>query len=446
MGTPERIGPWEILEPLGGGGNADVHLARDGEREVALKVLKTRNVESEPYARFRNEIDVLLRFQDDPGILPIVDASLPERPSKDDRAWIAMPRATLIREALEDATLREKVEAIATIAATLARLAEHGVAHRDLKPDNLYRYEDRWAVGDFGLARIPEETERRLTGSRLGPFGYMPDEFFADAMNADPFRADVFQLGKCLLVLASGLTDPPQGHIPAGSSGALSRYVADVQVAALDQIIDRCSRRDPDTRPTMVELVRELETWLSYEAPAGDPDLSAVITRFRETHRTALEAQDVRQEWARRFDEITRRIETTTLGWIEDRLGQAGMNPRMSSLHSHQEWLKRMQAMQIPETLLEAQRWVIGEFGDVGWPSEVAVGIGIEVDVNGQFWCTAHVAWGDMESTAGKDWTRADATAPIESIEVDAILEAVDGDVKAACAEMLRDLAEAEPD
>lgn len=446
MSTPDRIGPWEIIERLGGGGNADVYLARDGGREVALKVLRTRNVDSEPYARFRNEIDILRRFQDDPGVLPILDASLPERPSRNDPAWIAMPRATLIREALEGATLREKIEAVATIASTLARLGEHGVAHRDLKPDNLYRYEDRWAVGDFGLARLPEETERRLTGGRLGPFGYMPDEFFADAMNADPFRADVFQLGKCLLVLASGLTDPPQGHVPAGSSGAASRYVADAHVAALDQVIDRCSRRDPDTRPTMAEVARELETWLNYEAPKGDPDLSDAITRFRETHRAALEAQDMRQEWARRFAEITRRIETTTLSWVEDRLGQAGMNPRMASIHSHDEWLRRMHAMGVPETLFEAQRWVVGEFGDVSWPTQVAVGIGIDVDVDGQFWCNAHVAWGDMESTAGQDWTRPDATAPIESIEVDAILEAVDADVKAACAEMLRDLVEGAPE
>jgi serine/threonine protein kinase len=107
--TPVRIGHWEFVQRLGGGGNADVYLTRDGEREVALKVLKTKNAESEAYARFRNEIDVLRRFQDDPGILPILDASLPVRPSRRDPAWIAMPRATLIRDALEGAALREKV-------------------------------------------------------------------------------------------------------------------------------------------------------------------------------------------------------------------------------------------------------------------------------------------------------------------------------------------------
>ena len=44
----------------------------DGEREVALKVLKTKRADSEPYLRFRNEIGVLRRFEEDPGVLPIL--------------------------------------------------------------------------------------------------------------------------------------------------------------------------------------------------------------------------------------------------------------------------------------------------------------------------------------------------------------------------------------
>jgi serine/threonine protein kinase len=442
VSTPERIGPWEIVERLGGGGNAEVYLARDGEREVALKVLKTRRADSEPYLRFRNEIGVLRRFDDEPGVLPIIDASLPERPSRAEPAWIAMPRATPIRNALEDATLREKVEAIADIADTLARLAAAGVAHRDLKPDNLYRYQDRWVVGDFGLAHVPDESDRRLTGSRLGPFGYMPDELFADAMNADPFRADVFQLGKCLLVITSGLTDPPQGHIAAGSSGAVSRYVADAHIDALDQIVDRCSRRDPETRPAMAEFASELRSWLEYQPPSGDPDLSELITEFRSRHRDSLEARDLQEQWARRLGEVVRQLETTTLRWVEDRFREAGLDPAMGSYHEHHEWLERSRYLGSQPGLAADQRWVTGEIGDRSWPTKVVVGIGVDVDVNGEFWITAHAAWGDLQTTATRQWTREDTTAPIESIEVNAILEAVDGEVKGVCAEILRELIE----
>jgi hypothetical protein len=89
-----------------------------------------------------------------------------------------MPRATVIRDAIEGATLREKVKAIASIAATLARLAEHGVAHRDLKPDNLYNYDDGWAVGPRTARSLPAQGRRAWRdGSRrirrrwrIGPF------------------------------------------------------------------------------------------------------------------------------------------------------------------------------------------------------------------------------------------------------------------------------------
>jgi serine/threonine protein kinase len=439
MSMPERIGPWEILEWIGGGGNADVYLVRDGERGVALKVLKTRNADSEPYARFRNEIEVLRRFQDDPGILPIIDASLPERPSRTDRAWIAMPRATLIRDAIEGLSLRDKVEAVATISSTLARLAEQRVAHRDLKPDNLYRHEGRWVVGDFGLARLPEESDRRLTGSRLGPFGYMPDELFADAMNADPFRADVFQLAKCLLVLASGLTDPPQGHIPAGSSGALSRYVADARVDGLDQIIDRCSRRDPAGRPTMAELARELKTWLEYEPPADDLDLSELIATFRHANRGELEARDLREQWMLRLSTIVRYIETS-LRWVEERWREAGLDPQARSWHERHTWLERLRALGSTPQLAADQRWVYAEFGELSWPTKLLIGVGVDLNSAGEFWCTAVGALGDLSSTATKRWDREDATAPIESIEVEAILGGLDADVKEMCRQILQRL------
>lgn len=84
MSTPGRIGRWEVIDSLGAGGNADVYLARDGDREVAMKVLRTRKVGTEPYLRFRNEIKVVRQLQANPGILPILDASLPEQPTRND--------------------------------------------------------------------------------------------------------------------------------------------------------------------------------------------------------------------------------------------------------------------------------------------------------------------------------------------------------------------------
>ena len=57
-------------------------------------------MDDESYRRFTDEIKVLRDLGHDPGVLPILDAYLPESPSKKDRAWLSMPLATEIKKAL----------------------------------------------------------------------------------------------------------------------------------------------------------------------------------------------------------------------------------------------------------------------------------------------------------------------------------------------------------
>jgi serine/threonine protein kinase len=80
-----------------------------------------------------------------------------------------MPVATPIREALgSDPEPGVVVAAIGEIAATLASLAAEGVAHRDIKPDNLFELGARWVIGDFGLVTYPERTPAPSTAASLG--------------------------------------------------------------------------------------------------------------------------------------------------------------------------------------------------------------------------------------------------------------------------------------
>jgi len=75
-GLPEKIGPWTVLEFLAQGGNGVVYKAVRPGDTVALKVLKARS--GEPYERFTREIGFLREHQDVPGVLPLLDAYLPE--------------------------------------------------------------------------------------------------------------------------------------------------------------------------------------------------------------------------------------------------------------------------------------------------------------------------------------------------------------------------------
>lgn len=155
----QRVGQWTLHEHLGHGGNGNVWMAtRPGaETAVALKILTVTKIEHESYKRFVREVSFLRQHQGTPGLLPLLDSHLPDQPSKADRPWLAMPVATPIAQSLAGRPLTDVVEAVATIAETLARLqTEFDIAHRDIKPGNLYELDDSWLIGDFGLIVLPD--------------------------------------------------------------------------------------------------------------------------------------------------------------------------------------------------------------------------------------------------------------------------------------------------
>jgi len=220
--TGLSVGPWTASEVLGRGGNATVWKAtRIGEpAPVALKVLNVTKTEHESYKRFTREIGFLRDHQDVPGLLSLLYAHLPEQPSRADRAWLAMPVATPITEALAGEPLPTVVAAMAVIADTLARLqAEYNIAHRDIKPGNLYELNGSWLIGDFGLIALPDVESLTTNGRQVGPAHYTAYEMILDPANAEPHPADVYSLGKTLWVVATGQAWPPEGHQPAGTRG-----------------------------------------------------------------------------------------------------------------------------------------------------------------------------------------------------------------------------------
>ena len=153
----DQVSPWRLLSYVREGGNAVVWRASgtDG-REIALKVLKLPEG-SERYDRFAQEVRVHLEvLRNRMGVLPLLDAHVPVGERIDEPPWLAMPLAIPLAEHLGTTPSPSAVvEAGAVIARTLAELLEqHGVSHRDIKPDNLYWYGGP-VVGDFGLVATP---------------------------------------------------------------------------------------------------------------------------------------------------------------------------------------------------------------------------------------------------------------------------------------------------
>jgi serine/threonine protein kinase len=199
-----EIGPYKVIEQLGGGGMGEVYLAQDArlDRLVALKVLP---------AYFVSDADRLRRFQREaraasalnhPNILTIHEVG-----ELDGVHFIAT-------EFIDGQTIRELIAAgalslanvldiLIQVTAALSVAHEAGIVHRDIKPENIMRRSDGIVkVLDFGIAKLLEQTPGDLTattrtktefGAVLGTVGYMSPEQ-ARGLEVDE-RTDLWSLG-----------------------------------------------------------------------------------------------------------------------------------------------------------------------------------------------------------------------------------------------------------
>jgi len=151
------------------------------------------------YERFKHEIDGMRGCEGIPGVIPLLDFNAPEKPSNTDPPWIVMGLATPLTVALgENAKLEQVVEACLEIAETLAAMHAIGHSHRDIKPDNLFKFYGRWAIGDFGLIDFDGKAAVTAEGERLGPTFFIAPEMLNTAVTADGKAADVFSFAKTL--------------------------------------------------------------------------------------------------------------------------------------------------------------------------------------------------------------------------------------------------------
>jgi serine/threonine protein kinase len=284
---------WTLGRSLGRGGNGEVWEAERGDLRLALKILKPAGAGSEPYRRFRDEIAVHTLLGECAGVLPMRDHRLPANPHKNTPAWLAMPIARRIEMALGVAPSLERVlKAVAEIAETLASLAERQIAHRDLKPQNLFERNGAWLVGDLGVAVFVGKETATRTGRQVGARHFIAPEVVRDPQNASPYPADVYSLAQTLFVLASGQRYPPAGGVRAFEQSAqLRSYVDHPRVPTIDWILEQATATTPSERPTMKELASTLRIWLRGPPPAVSPlDLSDLAVAAEQRVRDATNA------------------------------------------------------------------------------------------------------------------------------------------------------------
>jgi len=210
-----KIGPYEIVTPLGAGGMGEVYRAKDSRlgRDVAIKVLPVSMArDAERLRRFETEARAVAALNH-PNILSVHDIGTYE----------GVPY--LVSECLEGHSLRQELSSGALplrraveygmqIAQGLASAHDSGIVHRDLKPENIFITRDgRVKILDFGLAKLarPElpsdegatmDAEVTSAGVVLGTVGYMsPEQVRGESADA---RSDIFGLGTVLYEMLSG--------------------------------------------------------------------------------------------------------------------------------------------------------------------------------------------------------------------------------------------------
>ena len=426
----QTVGPWTLHERLGRGGNASVWRAtRPGSAtSVALKLINTTKVEREPYQRFVREIEFLRERQDVPGLLPLLDAHLPDQPDKADQPWLAMPIATPIARALEGRPLADVVAAVAAIADTLARLQrDSGIAHRDIKPGNLYELDGTWLIGDFGLIAVPDARGLTEDGRQVGPAHYTAYEMILNPASTDPHPADVYSLGKTLWVLATGQAFPPEGHQPADTRGfGIGDFRPHPRSGSLDREVDLMTRLHPEERPSKDQVARDLVLW---QELAGEPvmlDLSAASARLREKLRSAIAEQDMHEQYKNLAHAAIRQLQQLTAPLNE---GLKNLYPRtqvdiMSDQMTQNLLRTHVHAGLGRETIFRWNRCTLVAPSTRPGSVTLRMSRSVELFSDGGFllrlW--VHVA---PEKTMGSffDWRSPDVSAPVGSVEMEKMLQ-----------------------
>ncbi|UGB32628.1 Stk1 family PASTA domain-containing Ser/Thr kinase [Metabacillus sp. B2-18] len=261
-------GRYKILEVVGGGGMANVYLARDMilEREVAMKVLRFDfSNDDEFIKRFRREAQSATSLAH-PNIVSIYDVG-----EEDGIYYIVM-------EYVEGQTLKQYIQQFAPvhprkavnimvqIASAIQHAHDNQIIHRDIKPHNiLIDHHGNVKVTDFGIATALSSTTITQTNSVLGSVHYLsPEQARGGLANK---KSDIYSIGIVLFELLTG-------RLPFDGESAISIALKHLQSEtpspkrwnpdipqSIENIILRSTAKDPFHRYDSVEeMEKDLET------------------------------------------------------------------------------------------------------------------------------------------------------------------------------------------
>ena len=296
-----RLGPYEILSPLGAGGMGEVYRAKDTrlDRTVAIKVLPAGMANnSDARQRFEREARAVSSLNH-PHICVLHDVG--RQDGIDFLVMEYLEGATLAtRLAKGPLPIQQALQYAIQIADALAAAHRRGILHRDLKPGNIMLTKSGAKLMDFGLAKsgvsdqaqplpgaslLPTITQPLTQkGTILGTFQYMaPEQLEGKETDA---RADIFAFGAVLYEMLTGrraFDGQSQASVIGAVLHATPAPLSDLEPLtppALDRLVNACLAKDPDERwQTVHDMGLELR-WIDTGQSAGRDH--AVVPNKRE--------------------------------------------------------------------------------------------------------------------------------------------------------------------
>jgi Tol biopolymer transport system component len=295
-----RLGPYEILAPLGAGGMGEVYRAKDTrlDRTVAIKVLAA-HLSSSPEVRQRFEREAKTISQlSHPHICALHDVG-----REGETEYLVMEY--LEGETLADRLLKGPLPLEQTlrfgiqIADALDKAHRQGIVHRDLKPGNVMLTKSGVKLLDFGLAKaitpvsqqsshtaLPTQHALTQEGAILGTFQYMAPEQL-EGRDADA-RTDIFALGVVLYEMATG-KKAFSGATQASLISAILRdepqpisQVQPMSPPTLDRIVRTCLAKDPEERWQSAGDVGKELRWIAEGSQVGTVAIPVAHRRRRD--------------------------------------------------------------------------------------------------------------------------------------------------------------------
>jgi eukaryotic-like serine/threonine-protein kinase len=271
LSAGKKLGPYEVIGPLGAGGMGEVYRAKDTrlDRTVALKVLPT-HLSADPEARQRFDREARsISSLSHPNICHLYDVG--HQDGADYLVMEYLEGETLASRVLKGPLSTEQVLKIGgEICDGLQKAHKTGVVHRDLKPANIMLTKSGAKLMDFGLAKATQAVAHPSSdmtspmispapsgpltqaGTIVGTFQYMSPEQ-VEGKEADA-RSDIFSLGAVFFEMATGKR-AFEGKTTASVIAAILEreppLVSSIRPDSplmLDRLVKTCLAKDPDDR------------------------------------------------------------------------------------------------------------------------------------------------------------------------------------------------------